>query len=881
MRGKTGISGFLGSGSRVRQFIFTLRSRKHRHANARLVKPCYDMNLSPLIRIGKSLLAFSFASALPFLSFGQVGYIAGGGEYSIGGALPGDQVRPRLSVNSGGGYLVWEDNFTDGSGMGISAVALDNHLQRHGSAFRVNPTGRGDQENPRVALLNGGGAVFVWQGGRPGFQHIYARFMSSSNTWLTGEVQVNTFNRNSQINPDVAVLTNGNIVVVWASFNQAGSSSLQDVYAQLFSPAGQKIGVEIAVNQLTLFNQRTPAVAALSDGRFVIVWITEQEQPSSPPEHTSPSLTFDPAYRPSVDVKARVFEADGSPSLNTSGVSLPEIFVNNLNVGYSICANPSIAAGTNGGFVVAWGQRDLQNRSNSWDVFIIPFSTASGIPTAGASRCVNTEVYGDQYAPQICALENDYLVTWTSLGQDGSREGVYGRFLASDGSPTTPEFRVNSTTVSRQMHPAVAADNDGRFAAVWTSFVGGNSSFDLYAQQYAAPGYAPPTLASTYGAPPVETFTDIAPPSTGTGSGPSGTPPAEPPTLGFPDVPPGSTVLSNAFVTAQGTYNGLFYDAGGINPSSAGSFTATVTSRGTYTAKLFIGGKSYSVSGSFNPDTGLSVNRISRGFLRALNVQLDLDLAGGDQIRGSVSDGNWSSDLLGFKLVFNKVTHATPADTYILRLPGDPQTAGRPGGDGFGTVKLDSGGVVQWSGSLGDGTKVTQKTTLSAQGIWPLYVSAYGGKGCAVGWLQLNNGALNGPVAWVKQSGAAGNYYAAGFTNAIDAAGVPYHPPSAGTRALNWANGSGQLILGGAGLSQPFTNTCKLDLNNKITASSSAGKFSLTISTTSGYFQGSVINPTTGKPIKFQGALFQNWNVGLGYFLAPDQTGELFLGPAQ
>ena len=881
-RAKGRMQELFSSDGRIRQFFFALRSRKHRHTNARLVKTCYDMNLSPLIRIGKSLLATSFATALPLLSFGQSPYVPNGGEYSIGGALAGDQVRPRLGINSAGGYLVWQDNFTDGSGMGISAIALDNHMARHGSAFRVNPTGRGDQENARVALLNGGGAVFVWQGGRPGFQHIYARFMSPSNTWTTGEIQVNTFNRNSQINPDVAVLTNGNIVVVWASFNQVpGPMSLQDIYGQIFSPSGDKIGGEIAVNQFTLFNQRTPVVAALSDGRFVIAWITEQER-QTVPERASPSLMFDPANRPSIDVKARLFEADGSPSVNSSGVSLPEIFVNNVNIGSNICANPSIAADTNGGFIVAWGQRDLMNRSNSWDVFIIPFSTGSGIPTAGASRCVNADVYGDQYAPQICALGNNYLVTWTSLGQDGSREGVYGRFLASDGSPTSSEFRVNSTTVSRQMHPAVAADNDGRFVAIWTSFVGGNSSFDLYAQHYAAPGYVPPTLVSTYAAPPAETFTDIAPPLTGngSGSGSSGTPGAEPPTLGFPDVPPGSTVLSNAFVAASGTYNGLFYDADGINPASAGSFTATVSSRGTYTAKLYIGGKSYAISGSFNPDTGLAVNRISRGFSRALRVQLDLDLAGGDQIRGTVSDGNWNADLLGFKLVFNKLTHASPADTYILRLPGDPQTTGRPGGDGFGTVKMDASGAVQWSGSLGDGTKVTQKTTLSSQGIWPLYVSLYGGKGCAVGWLQLNNGGLSGPVAWIKQSGVAGTYYPSGFTNTVDAAGVPYHAPAAGSRALNWANGTGQLILGGAGLNQPFTNTFNLDLKNKISSTSTAAKLSLTISTTSGYFQGSIINPTTGKPVKFQGALFQNWNVGLGYFLAPDQTGELFLGPA-
>src|SRR6267142_742835 len=137
-RGKTAISGFLGSGSRVRQFIFTLRSRKHRHANARLVKPCYDMNLSPLIRIGKSLLAFNFATALPLLSFGQAVFFANGGQYSITGQIPGDQIHSFASINALGGYLVWDDNSIDGSGQGISAAALDSNFSIGSARFRVN-----------------------------------------------------------------------------------------------------------------------------------------------------------------------------------------------------------------------------------------------------------------------------------------------------------------------------------------------------------------------------------------------------------------------------------------------------------------------------------------------------------------------------------------------------------------------------------------------------------------------------------------------------------------------------------------------------------------------------------------------------------------------
>ena len=74
---------------------------------------------------------------------------------------------------------------------------------------------------------------------------------------------------------------------------------------------------------------------------------------------------------------------------------------------------------------------------------------------------INTHLYGDQYVPRVAALGLDYLVTWTSLGQDGSREGVYGQFVHSTGSLTGGEFRVNTTTVGQQMQPSVASDGCG------------------------------------------------------------------------------------------------------------------------------------------------------------------------------------------------------------------------------------------------------------------------------------------------------------------------------------------------------------------------------------------------------------------------------------
>ncbi len=127
-------------------------SRGHRHA--RLLKTCYDMHLSPSFR--GVVLSLVLALAATLFSSAQTPYSLGAGEFPIAGSLAGDQVHPHLSLNSSGGFLVWEDNAADPYGMGLKAAALDSNLSRAGSPFRVNKNGAGDQEHPRVALLNGG-----------------------------------------------------------------------------------------------------------------------------------------------------------------------------------------------------------------------------------------------------------------------------------------------------------------------------------------------------------------------------------------------------------------------------------------------------------------------------------------------------------------------------------------------------------------------------------------------------------------------------------------------------------------------------------------------------------------------------------------------------
>ncbi|MGA2280507.1 MAG: thrombospondin type 3 repeat-containing protein [Verrucomicrobiota bacterium] len=484
------------------------------------------MLLSLSVRRAAACLGWGLVLAAPAAVFGQAYYQTNGTEYAIVGSLPGDQVLPDVALNSSGGFVVWQDNVTDGSGWGVSAMRLNGTLSGSGSSFRVNVQGTNDQANARVALLQNGGAVFVWQGGKSSQEQIYARFLSPNNTWLTtSDVPVSaqfvtnvfvlygyTTNKistvttnwnlphtritgyttnttttvtttvatnttvstvNFQINPAVATLANGNVVIVWGSFNQAGPNTLQDVYGQILSPAGVKIGAEFLINQFTPYNQRTPTVAALSSGGFVVAWVSEQERVVGAP-NAYPGTTPSQMAYPSVDIYARLYDANGNPQSD-------EFLVNGDS---NPCAHPSVAAGTDGGFVVAWDAKDMTSpNTNSLDIYARSF-TSAGAGSGSTIVRVNTYLYGDQYAPRISSLGTDYLITWTSLAQDGSREGVYGQFLRGNGSEFGGEFRVTTTTISSQMQPAVASDGVNQFLVVWTSYTGAPYGFDLYAQRY-------------------------------------------------------------------------------------------------------------------------------------------------------------------------------------------------------------------------------------------------------------------------------------------------------------------------------------------------------------------------------------------------------------
>lgn len=441
---------------------------------------------------GAALRRFAiFCSLLlagPGIALAQ-GLIPQGGEFAIAGSRRGDQVHPAAALNSNGGYLVWQDNAVTPQGARIQAERLDSSFRPAGSPFTVSAAWRsratGDQENPQVSLLQDGGAAIVWQGGRQrgkrSFEWIYARFFDATGRARRRDIVVSQSRRTPQSDPCVATLANGNVVVAWSSDGQDGN--LQGIFARMFAANGRPQGREFQVNLFTAHNQRTPAVAALPNGGFVVAWISELQRSAS-----------------TVNVYARRFDGSGNPNGG-------EFSVDENTVG--ACANPTVAASSQGGFAVAWSQNETPiltsanativistnqapgaYATNSWDVFGRVFD-ANALPVTAAFR-LNAYTYGDQFGPRLAASGNSYMAVWNSLGQPDSQGhvdpwgGVFAQSISSDGSlGSTNDVHVNTGTASRQIQPTVASDGAGRFLAIWTSFVlPGN--FDLFSQQFSA-----------------------------------------------------------------------------------------------------------------------------------------------------------------------------------------------------------------------------------------------------------------------------------------------------------------------------------------------------------------------------------------------------------
>jgi hypothetical protein len=191
----------------------------------------------------------------------------------------GDQSVPAVTPLTSGGFVVgWTSKAQDGSGLGVYAQIYDAKGKASGKEFKVNTTTKGDQTNAAVTGLTGGGFVVAWQGPDANGLGVYEQLYAANGKTQGKETPVNKTMLHDQSLPTIAPLDNGGFVIAWQSALQDGSGL--SIYVQRYTPAGAKSGGETRVNTTTANDQSTPAVAAFSNGGYVVVWASNKQDGS-------------------------------------------------------------------------------------------------------------------------------------------------------------------------------------------------------------------------------------------------------------------------------------------------------------------------------------------------------------------------------------------------------------------------------------------------------------------------------------------------------------------------------------------------------------------------------------------------------------------------
>jgi len=125
----------------------------------------------------------------------------------------------------------------------------------------------------------------------------------------------------------------------------------------------------------------------------------------------------------------------------------------------------SVASDAMGNFVVVWtGGGD----GDSDGVFGQRYDRAGR--SLGAEFLVNSHTTNGQGGGRVASdASGNFVVVWTSLGQDGDGRGVFGQRFDSNGKRRGSEFRVSAYTTGEQYGASVASDSNGNFVVVWTT----------------------------------------------------------------------------------------------------------------------------------------------------------------------------------------------------------------------------------------------------------------------------------------------------------------------------------------------------------------------------------------------------------------------------
>jgi hypothetical protein len=331
-----------------------------------------------------------------------------------------------------------------------------------GGEFQVNSYTTSDQWMPVVTAAPDGSFIVAWESDGPDTSSwsVQVKRFDSAGLPIGTEFRANTFTTGAQEYPSISSASDGSFVVVWMSAQQDGGyGDYGGVAGQRFDSSGTPIGTEFVPSTYTTDMQNHPAVSSAPDGSFVVVW-----------------YRFGNPAGNGTSIEGQRFDSAGTP-VGTE-------FQANTNTTAGL-SRPAVASAPDGSFVVVW--HSIGQDGSGYSVHGQRFNNV-GAPL-GTEFQVNTYTTADQSIPSVSvAADGSFVVAWMSNYQDGAGFGVEGQRFDSAGAPLGTEFQINTYTTSNQDSPRVSSAPDGSFAVVWESFAQDGNMFGIHGQRFDASG---------------------------------------------------------------------------------------------------------------------------------------------------------------------------------------------------------------------------------------------------------------------------------------------------------------------------------------------------------------------------------------------------------
>ena len=380
--------------------------------------------------------------------------------------------------------------------LGVLAVATESWaLPSQQVEFRVNTTTRDSQFFPTAMMQADGRFMVVW--GDYLSTATYGQRFDAMGRRVGSQIRLGLGSPLTNSSPRAGMDQNGGFVVVWKTlaYGTYGDSVLT---SQRYDSVGNEAGDRHSVRAVAYGGFD---VAMGPRSHFVVVW-TEYDGQLYGQFH-NPGLAqvggarmLVPGGGAARNGATAAVNEDGSfvavwsnrhvlgQRFNAAGSQIGDEFLVNIHNNAYNRFLPRIAAAADGSFAVVWtssgGQRDGDG------VFAQRFDRL-GQPV-GSELQVNSETVGDQNDPALAMnAAGAFVVVWTSSGQDGSGDGVFGQSFDASGRRVGGELPINVTREGDQRDPSVAISGSGSFVVAWSGRGPGGRD-DIFARRFVDDG---------------------------------------------------------------------------------------------------------------------------------------------------------------------------------------------------------------------------------------------------------------------------------------------------------------------------------------------------------------------------------------------------------